>query len=209
MTSSTPWSRPRTPPSDQLRYELGRSSAGLMFSGSVVRRLDHHPAARPRRHPDATRKTSASTENLEAHRSPCRRVSQDIFTMYVNQIYYGAVGGCRGGRQHVFQQACVRGDTGRIRALAGLPQAPSITIRPRLRFQQAKIRQRYVLAMRESAISRRNRWRRMSKEPLQTVRAANQRPAPRRTLPCTSTSTAVNTARTLSMPGSRCIPRST
>lgn len=72
---------------------------------------------------------------------------EDIFTMYVNQIYYGARSyGVEAAANTLFNKRASELTLAESALMAGLPQAPSYydPTRPD-GFQQAKIRQRYVL----------------------------------------------------------------
>jgi membrane peptidoglycan carboxypeptidase len=70
---------------------------------------------------------------------------QDIMTMYLNQIFYGQRSfGIEAAAQTYFQKHAKDLDLAEASLLAGLPQAPSY-YDPTVRFDQAKLRQRYVL----------------------------------------------------------------
>lgn len=67
----------------------------------------------------------------------------DIFTMYVNQIYYGyRAYGVEAAAQTIFEKRASELSLAESAFLAGLPQSPSYY---QDRFDQAKIRQQYVL----------------------------------------------------------------
>ncbi|MEZ4499559.1 MAG: transglycosylase domain-containing protein [Thermomicrobiales bacterium] len=89
-----------------------------------------------------TRKVKEAFAAVELERQFSK---QDILTMYLNQIFYGQRSyGIEAAAQTFFQKHASELTLAEASLLAGLPQAPSF-YDPTIRFDQAKIRQQYVL----------------------------------------------------------------